>query len=251
MVKPSARDFKPFHEANNWVDCKNGFVIALEAQNLTHLVDKSHTVVDPDLDKAQQKHLCKVMEDRLLHHEAKSIVKFHAKTKDNCVIWEKTCKTHDESISTLMNGDAIVGWLASVKLEACNQNQSQGKFVTFHADKIDKFNEMCPDSHISDDQAVCMLQNVVAGVPNLANILNLHRQTRKAAGQSIKISLRECAALLVQQAQVCDNAKTCAGRNCRQSAAAHELDCETNVHCFDQEEDKESDLDIIWEVNEL
>ena len=38
LVKPSARDFKPFCEANNWVDCKDGFVIALEVQNLAHLI---------------------------------------------------------------------------------------------------------------------------------------------------------------------------------------------------------------------
>jgi len=64
-------------------------MIALEAQNLAHLVNKSYTVVDPDLDKAQQKHLYKVMRDTLLHHEAKLIVKFHAKTKDTRLIWEK------------------------------------------------------------------------------------------------------------------------------------------------------------------
>jgi len=44
-----------------------------------------------------------------------------------------------------------------------------------------------------------MLQNVISGTPNLANILNLYRQTKKAAGQSIKISLREHIALLAQQ----------------------------------------------------
>jgi len=41
LVKPSARDFKPYREANNWVDYKEVFMIALEAQNLAHLVDPS------------------------------------------------------------------------------------------------------------------------------------------------------------------------------------------------------------------
>jgi len=44
LVKPSARDFKPFREANGWVDHKDVFVIALEPQNLAHLVDSSHVV---------------------------------------------------------------------------------------------------------------------------------------------------------------------------------------------------------------
>jgi len=55
LVKPSARDFKPYREANNWVDYKEVFMIALEAQNLTHSVDPLHVVVDEDLHKAQQK----------------------------------------------------------------------------------------------------------------------------------------------------------------------------------------------------
>jgi len=60
-----------FHEAHNWVDCKDTFMTTLEAQNLAHLVDPTHVVVDVDLHKAQQKHLHKVFGDNLLHHEAK------------------------------------------------------------------------------------------------------------------------------------------------------------------------------------
>jgi len=132
MVKPNSRDFKPFWEANNWVEHKEGFMIALEAQNLTHLVDKTHTVVDPDLAKAQQKHLHKVMKDAFIHHEAKSIVKMCVETKDARVIWEQACKVHDESVSsTSMNGDAILGWLPGVQLHKANWNRAQGKSVTF------------------------------------------------------------------------------------------------------------------------
>jgi len=61
LVKPSARDFKPFREANNWVDCKDAFLIALEAQNLAHLVDPSCVVTDVDPNKAQPSFLCKVL----------------------------------------------------------------------------------------------------------------------------------------------------------------------------------------------
>jgi len=99
-----------------------------------------------------------------------------------------------------------------------------------------------------------MLQNVVSGTPNLANVLNLCGQSRKAAGQSIKISLDECVALLATQAQVCDNAKTRTGHNCCQSAAAHDLfkegqDCETNTHDFDEEGDVGDELSDTWEAN--
>jgi len=61
LVKPSARDFKPYREANGWVDYKEVFMIALKAQNLTHLVDPSYVVTDEDLHKAQQKYLHKAL----------------------------------------------------------------------------------------------------------------------------------------------------------------------------------------------
>jgi len=96
MVKPGEHNFKSFWEATNWVEHKDGFVVKLEAQNLTHLVNKTHTVIDPDLDEAQQKHLHKVMKDTFIHHEAKSIVKTHAKRKDTRAIWEQACKVHDK-----------------------------------------------------------------------------------------------------------------------------------------------------------
>jgi len=179
----------------------------------------------------------------LLHHEAKSIVKFFSKTKDTCVIWLKTCKTYDKYISTSMNGDVVLGWLTGARLDASNWTRTQGEHVTFYADEVDNFNEMCPDSLINDDQAqaVRMLQNSVANVlPNLANVLNLYRQTKSAVGQSHKITLREHVALLAQQAQVCDNARVRTGRNYHQKAATHELDYEVDAHDFNQDEE---DLD--------
>jgi len=61
LVKPSERDFKSYREANNWVDYKDVFVITLEAQNLTHLVNPNCVVTDVDLHKAQQSSFHKVL----------------------------------------------------------------------------------------------------------------------------------------------------------------------------------------------
>jgi len=135
LVKPSARDFKPFREANNWVDYKDVFLIALEAQNLTHLVDPSYVVTDVDLHKVQQSFLCKVLRDNMLHHEAKSIVKSHSKTKDIALIWGLTCETYDKSMSTSLNGDAILGWLTSTRLDDGKWNRTQGECITFYSAK--------------------------------------------------------------------------------------------------------------------
>jgi len=88
-----------------------------------------------------------------------------------------------------MNGDAVVAWLASVKLDSCGWNRTCGELVTFHQSQVNKFNKMCPESCINDKQAARILQNVVANTPILRNILNLHRQTKKAAGQPITVFL--------------------------------------------------------------
>ena len=115
-------------------------MITPEAQNLTHLVDPTYVVTDEDLHKAQQKFLYKVLRDNVLHHEAKSTVKYHVKTKDTATIWQKICETYDKSMSTSLNGDAILGWLTSSRLDDGKWVQSQGEYITFYADKIDKFN---------------------------------------------------------------------------------------------------------------
>jgi len=191
LVKPSARDFKPFREANGWVDYKDVFMITLQAQNLTHLVDSSCVVTDVDLHKAQQSFLYKVLRDNMTHHEAKSIIKSHSKTKDTALIWKLMCETYDKPMSTSLNGHAILGWLTSARLDDGKWNQTQGECITFYKDKVKKFNEMCPDSEINDMQGVRMLQNSIANAPNLANVLILYRQTKASAGLPDKITLRQ------------------------------------------------------------
>jgi len=246
LVKPSAQDFRPFREANGWVDYKEVFMITLEAQNLTHLVDPHYVVTDEDLHKAQQKFLYKVLRDNMLHHEAKLIVKSHSKTKDTALIWQLTCETYDKSMSTSLNGDAILGWLTSSRLDDGKWVQSQGEYITFYEDKINKFNEMCPDSEINDMQGVRMLQNSIANVPNLANVLLMYRQTKTSAGLPDKITLHQFVALLSQQAQVYDNGRIRSGCNYRRSAANHELDYEVNALNVDEDEE---DLDKWFEAN--
>jgi len=154
MVKPSARNFKTFREANNWVDFKDGFMITLEAQNLTHLVNPSYTIIDPDLHKAQTKVFVQGDERCTTPSQGQVNCQVLLEDQDTCVIWQKICKTCDESISTSTNGDAILGWLTGTRLNTSNWTWTQGEHITFYADKVDKFNEMCPDSRINDDQAV-------------------------------------------------------------------------------------------------
>jgi len=185
----------------------------------------------------------------MLHHEAKSIVKSHSKTKDTALIWQLTCKTYNKSMSTSLNGDAILGWLTSSRLDDGKWNQTQGEYITFYIDKIDKFNEMCPDLEINDMQGVRMLQNLIANIPNLANVLIVCCQTKTSAGLPDKITLRQFVSLLAQQAQVYDNGRIRTGRNCCWSADTHELDHEINAHDFDQDKEEDLDPDEWFEAN--
>jgi len=157
------------------------------------------------------------------------------------------CKTYDKSVSTSLNGNAILGWLTCTGLDNGKWNRTQGEHITFYEDKINGFNEMCPDSVINDMQGVRMLQNAMTNVPNLANVLILCRQTKASAGPSDKIILRQFVALLSQQAQVYDNGRICSGRNYRRSAANHDLHYEVNARDFNQ--DQEEDLDEWFEAN--
>jgi len=119
-IKPNARDFKPFREMNLWIEHKESFLVTLEAQNLTHLVEKNPIIHDDDLDSAQRKFLFKVMKDNFLHHEAKLIVKKCTTDKDTRRIWEELCKFYDSSITTAMHADVLMTHLADVKLHKAN-----------------------------------------------------------------------------------------------------------------------------------
>ena len=52
-MKPNSREFKTFREMHNWVQYKEDFLVTLEAQNLTHLIDLNFVITDHDLDAAQ------------------------------------------------------------------------------------------------------------------------------------------------------------------------------------------------------
>ena len=255
-VKPSAREFKTFRESTNWVDYKESFIVTLEAQNLTHLIDEKFSITDPDLDEAQSKFMYKVMKDNLLHHEAKRIIKKYKFNKNIRQIWKEICKYYDDSITTSMSADVVLAYLSGVKLDKANWNKGQAEFVTHYRSQILKLNEIAPDSHISDAQGVRMLANVVNGTPNLAPVLNQYRQARKAAGKDISISLDDYVSLLSEQAEIYDNANTRSRSTYRRSANVHAFDdddeeegYEVNNHGIDDDEDEEPDLADILEAN--
>jgi len=213
-IKPNARDFKPFGEMNSWIEHKESFLVTLEVQNLTHLVEKNPMVHDDDLDNAQRKFLFKVMKDDFSHHEAKSIVKKRTKDKDTRSIWEELCEFRDRSIAAAMCADILMRHLADVELHKANWNRGQGKFVNHCKVQKNTFDEIAPDSQMSDPHAARMLHNVVSGTPNLAPALDQCRQARKAAGSSICVSFDEHCTPPSEQAQAHDNANTRTKSSC-------------------------------------
>jgi len=194
------------------------------------------------------------MKDNFLHHEAKSIVKKYTTDKDTRKIWEELCAFYDSLITTAVYADILMTHLADVKLHKANWNRGQGEFVNHYKIQKNKFNEIAPDSQMSDPHAVRMLHNVVSGTRNLAPVLNQYRQARKAAGSTIDISFDECCALLSEQAQAYDNANTRTKHSYRRTANVHDLieddmEYETNVHEVSDDDDLEPDLSEILEAN--
>mgnify|MGYP000496767891 CR=1 FL=1 len=73
-VKPNARDFNTFRDNATWNEIKDNFLSTLKHQNLAHLVDATHVIVDSEHDEAQREFLHKAITDQFLHRKAKQIV---------------------------------------------------------------------------------------------------------------------------------------------------------------------------------
>ena len=197
-MRPSVKDYKVFCESNNRVEHKDAFLVTVDAQNLNHLIDSNHKVIDMELDGAQWKYMHKVLKDAFLHHEAKTIIKAYAKTKDTRLIWKKIWELYDDLITTSMNGDAILAWLWNCKFHQSNWNKPHGELITYNQSQRNKFNEICPESALHDNHSVRMLQNMVSGTPHFAPVLNVNWQVRKAAGNATEPNFNKCCALLQQ-----------------------------------------------------
>ena len=178
-------------ESNNWIEHKDGFLVTGDAQGLNHLVDPDYKPVNLELDDVQKKCVHKVVKDTFLHHEAKAIIKAHVKTKDTRIMWKEICEFCDDSITTSVNGDAVLAWPSSSKFHPINWNEGCGEFITCCGSQRDKFDEICPESALNDNLPVRMLQNVVSGAPNLVHVLNVNRQARQAAGNSAEPTFKE------------------------------------------------------------
>ena len=144
-IKPDARDFKLFGEMNSWIECKEtSFLIAPEAQNLAHLVEKNPMIHGNDFVSAQRKFPFKVMKDDFLRHEAKSIVKKHTEDKDTRRIWEELCDFHGSLIAAAMHADVLMTHLTDVELHKANWNRGQGKFINHCKIQKNKFHDLWP-----------------------------------------------------------------------------------------------------------
>jgi len=153
-----------------------------------------------------------------------------------------------------MYADVLMIHLADVKLHKDNWNRGQGEFINHYRIQKNKFNEIAPDSMISDPHAVRMLHNVVSGTPNLAPVLNKYRRARKAACSTINISFDEYCTLLSEQAQAYNNANTRTKNSYQRTANVHDLieddmEYEANVHKANDDDDQEPDLSEILEAN--
>jgi len=211
-------------------------MVTLEAKNLTHLVHPNYVVTGADLDKTQGKFMYKMIKDNFHQHEPNWWVRGTTRTRT----FAQFEKKHVSSTMTWLPHQfpqMQCLFFVDVKFRKCNWNKSQGEFVTHYKPQIIKFNKIAPDSTILDTQAVCMLQNVLSGIPTRPPVLNQHCQASKTSGQNLRISLDDYVSLLWEQAQVHNNTNTRTHSSSQCTAACYPWSCKrgdmefgANVH---------------------
>ena len=90
-VKPNEKAFKPFKDEATWMRTKDQIKITLNSQNLSHVIDESHTVTNPRLDTAQQEWFYKVLDDIMITPRARTVVMNNKDTRDCRDIWKQLC----------------------------------------------------------------------------------------------------------------------------------------------------------------
>ncbi len=94
--------------------------MTLQAQNLSHLIDDTHTVTNPEMDASQIKWLYKVFQDIMLAPTATTIVTKHLATKDTRAVWKELCQYFDNSMNALLRCQAILRYMTSTQFHSLN-----------------------------------------------------------------------------------------------------------------------------------
>ena len=206
-VKPTASSYKEFRDEAYWFRAKERFKTTLESQNLSHLIDGRHRVLNRELDKAQRQWLYKVFQDTMLAPAAKAIVTKHIVDKNCAAIWEEINEHYNKSMAGEMRAQTLSTYLTSTRLHQIRWRGNQTTFIIYWKEQARIHTDMA-SSPFTSQQLVSFLNACVSGTENLAQVYNLHMSSRKAANNRNPLDFEEYRALLIQAAQVHDASNT-------------------------------------------
>ena len=206
-VKPNASAFKEFRDEAFWFRAKERFETTLKSQNLFHLVEPTHRVINRDLDEAQRGWLYKVMQDTMICPPAKAIVTVHITDKDTREIWTEIKAHFRNSMAGEMRSQVISTYLTSTRYHTINWRGSQASFILHWKEQARQHNDMSVSPY-TDAQLISFLNACVSGTQNLSQVYHLHMSSRKAAGNHNALPFSDYCALLLSAAQVYDSSNT-------------------------------------------
>lgn len=228
-VRPNKADYKEFRDESLWIRSKEQFTTTLESHSLSHLVDESHVISDPDLDQAQRGWLYSVIQTAFKAPMAKTIVTKHIATKDTRAIWKEICEYYDSSMTSVLRSQQISSYLTSTRYHKLQWKGTQANFILHWVEQARIYNEVSTDK-FTENQMVTFLNSCLSGTPNLSQVLTLHRTAKQAAGIKDAIKFPEYVTLLLDQAQVHDAGNTeSTNSRSRQSVNTHEYIFEDNT----------------------
>lgn len=207
-VRPNKSDYKEFRDEVTWIRSKERFLTTVDAHGLSHLIDPNAKPKNPDLDERQRAWMYKILQDIMVAPTARDIDTSHYTDHDTRTIWKKITEYYDSSMTSQITSQKISSYITSVRYHTSNWRGSQSNWILHYKEQTRLYSEISNQGY-TDAQKIQFLNAAVSGMPNLSQILNLHRTASKAA--SIKTStytFEEYVASLLKAASVFDNANT-------------------------------------------
>lgn len=150
-ARPQANNYKEFKDEAYWTRTKEKYVANLEACNLQHLIDDSHIVTNPDLDRSQTLWFFKVLQDKITCPAAKSIVQKHSILKNTRKLWEELCNHLDNSMNAVLRASKLSSYITSARLHSGTWRGTQTNFILHFKEQLRLYNEIS-DEPCTDKQ---------------------------------------------------------------------------------------------------
>ena len=169
---------------------------SLKAMDLGHAIDPNHVPECADLDKKQNAWLYKTFQDKLVEPTARSIVTKHLVDQNCRDIWKELCDTFSRSQVASVKAGTISGCMTGTKLATANWRGTNANWLLHYNEQCRLCAKIAPQD-CTDEQKIEFLNNAVAGVPGLCNVLTLNRQVQSGSGVTTPLSFADYLQLLL------------------------------------------------------